>query len=146
MSTLHVILLAAASCLAAVAPATDAAEGPVGIAYVAAPEQSSGVCVAGNADKAFACARAKCTAGGALARDCLRIAWCFPSGWSTDVFLQNQDGFHWHEFSCGWHSKEMALRAARLRCDRSLSPQLLECMTVGVYDPDGKSETPEPAP
>ena len=146
MSRLYLTLLCAALCAATLEPLARASEGPVGIAYVEAPEQSSGVCVAGNTDKAFSCAKARCAEGGTLARDCLRIAWCFPAGWSTDVFLQNQDGFHWHEFSCGWDSKEMALRAAQLRCDRGLSPQLLECMTVAVYDPDGKTETPEPAP
>ena len=40
------------------------ADGPLGVAFVEAPEQSSGVCFADNADKGFACARQKCTANG----------------------------------------------------------------------------------
>ncbi len=37
------------------------AQSPVGIAFVQAPEQSAGTCLADNMDKAFACARQKCS-------------------------------------------------------------------------------------
>lgn len=121
------------------------ASGPTGIAYVEAPEQAAATCVAGNPDRAFACAREKCAAEGVAARDCLRVAWCFPAGWSVDVFMQNRDGFHWHEFTCGLPSREHAERLAALQCDRALSPELLECTPVRFFDPDGR-ELPPPEP
>ena len=121
--------------LALPAPAQD---GPTGIAFVEAPEQSSGVCTGGNPDKAFACAREKCVAGGAEARDCARVAWCFPGGWSADVFVQHREGPHWHEYLCGWDSREAVSRAAEIKCDRTLRDYLIECATVRFWDPDGQ--------
>ena len=114
-----------------------AQNGPVGIAFVEAPEQSSGVCSAGNPDKGFACARQKCVEGGAEQRDCLRVAWCYPAGWSVDVFKQHSEGPHWHEYSCGWGSREAAMKAAEVRCDPALHDYLIECAPVRLWDPDG---------
>ncbi len=114
-----------------------AQDGPVGIAFVQAPEQSQGVCVAGNLDRAFACARQKCVEGGAETRDCLRVAWCYPAGWSVDVFMQHREGLHWHDYSCGWASRETALKAADVKCDRALNPDLIECAAVQLWDPTG---------
>ena len=104
-------------------PAT-AQDGPKGIAFVEAPEQSGGVCFAGNLDRGFACAREKCVEGGAEARDCLRVAWCYPAGWSVDVFMQHREGPHWHEYLCGWTSRAAAEKAAAIKCDRDLNDYL----------------------
>ncbi len=123
--------------LLAPAPAV-AQDGPTGIAFAEAPEQSSGVCTGGNPEKTLACAREKCVAGGAEARDCARVAWCFPAGWSADVFPQHKEGPHWHEYLCGWDSKESVMKAAAVKCDRSLRDYLIECTTVRFWDPDGK--------
>lgn len=120
-----------------------AQDGPVGIAFVQAPEQSSGVCVAGNPDRAFACARQACVEGGADARDCLRVAWCYPSGWSVDVFMQHREGAHWHAYSCGWGSREAALKAAGIKCDKALNPQLIACAAVQIWDPAGAATAVE---
>lgn len=125
--------------------ALAAASGPVGIAYVEAPERAAATCVAANPDRAFACAREKCVAEGVAGRDCLRVAWCFPAGWSVDVFMQNRDGFHWHEFTCGLGSREHAERLAALQCDRALAPELLECTAVRFFDPEGRELPPNPA-
>jgi hypothetical protein len=114
-----------------------AQDGPVGIAFAQAPEQSFGYCVAGSPDAGLACARQKCVDGGAAASDCLRVAWCYPSGWSVDVFLQHREGPHWHEYSCGWASRELALKAAELKCDRTLNPHLIDCTAVQLWDPAG---------
>lgn len=113
------------------------ANGPVGIAFVEAPEQSSGMCTGNNPDAAFACAREKCVAGGAEARDCLRVAWCYPAGWTADVFVQHKEGPHWHEYSCGWDSKETLHKAAAVKCDPALRDYLMECAIVQIFDPQG---------
>jgi hypothetical protein len=128
-------LLCAAAGFAGLAVAAD---GPVGVAFVEAPEQSGGVCTGGNLDRAFACARQKCVEGGAEARDCLRVAWCYPAGWSVDVFMQHREGPHWHSYSCGWGTREAALRAASLTCDKINNPDLIECTPVRIWDPDGR--------
>lgn len=110
----------------------------LGIAFAEAPEQSSGVCTGGNPEKTLACAREKCVAGGAEARDCARVAWCFPAGWSADIFLQHREGPHWHEYLCGWETREAAEKAAAIKCDRSMRDYLIECSAVRFWDPDGK--------
>ncbi len=128
--------LAAAVALFA-ATGARAQQGPVGIAFAEAPEMASGVCTAGDPDAGFACARQKCVEGGAEAGDCLRVAWCYPSGWSVDVFMQHREGPHWHEYSCGWASREAALKAAEVRCDPSFNEYLIECTPVRLWDPQG---------
>ncbi|WP_333666622.1 hypothetical protein [Parvibaculum sp.] len=128
-----------ASCLAGLfgAGPARADTGTGGIAFVQAPEQSSGVCAAGNPDKGFACAREKCTEGGAAAGDCLRVAWCYPAGWSVDVFMQHREGPHWHDYSCGWASREAALQAAKVKCDPAFAEALIECTAVMLWTPEG---------
>jgi len=113
------------------------AQGPLGIAYVAAPEAASGTCTGANPDEAFACARRACAKGGVQPGQCLRVAWCFPAGWSTDVFMQDNNGLHGHEFSCGWPSRELAEAAAALRCDKSKRERVAFCEVVRVLGPDG---------
>lgn len=116
----------------------DAQDGPIGIAFAQAPEQSSGVCTGQNTDKALACAKAQCVQGGALAEDCLRVKWCYPAGWSADVFVQHQEGPHWHEYLCGWSSKEAMVAAVAVACDRSLRDYLIECSAVRYWDNEGR--------
>ena len=118
------------------------ADGPNGIAFVEAPERSGGHCVGKTPDQAFACARAKCAVDGVQATDCLRRAWCYPAGWSVDVFVQHREGPHWHEFSCGWDSREAAVRAAELKCDKAVRPYLIDCAAVRFFDPDGNESRP----
>ncbi len=127
--------------LLCVSTAAEAA-GPPGIAFVYAPEMGSGVCTGGTPEKAFACAREQCIREGGNISACKRIAWCFPARWSVDVFLQNADGFHWHEFSCGLDSRETATKVAAVQCDRKTRPYLRECMVTRFFDPDGKQIEP----
>ena len=119
------------------------AEGPQGVAYVVAPEQSFGLCFADNADSAFSCARTKCTANGTQSSDCLRVKWCYPAGWSADLFLQHREGPHWHQYLCGWPSREDAEAAAKLVCEGSQKEWLIECSVVGLWDPEGNARNLE---
>lgn len=131
---------ALALCLAASAPA--GAEGPVGIAHAQAPERSSGTCTGSTPERAFACARERCAREGVRAGECRRVAWCYPALWSAEVFVQDANGAHWHEFSCGWPSRELAEQAARLRCDPAQRPGVQTCTTVRLFDPAGAELSP----
>ncbi|MGI9350307.1 MAG: hypothetical protein ACR2O3_01990 [Rhizobiaceae bacterium] len=113
------------------------AQGPLGVAFVEAPEQSSGMCFADNADYGFACARQKCMANGTLKADCLRVRWCYPAGWSADMFLQHKEGLHWHQYLCGWSSREDIETAANLICEGSQKKWLIECTMVRLWNPNG---------
>lgn len=73
-----------------------------GIAFVEAPEQSSGWCTGSNAGDAIACAREKCVAGGVAAEHCKVMQYCYPSLWAADLFQQHKQGLHWHRYLCGW--------------------------------------------
>ena len=111
------------------------AEGPVGIAFVQAPEQSSAACFGDNLDRAFACARTECAGrDGVTARDCLRTTWCYPSRWSANLFLQHKEGIHWQEVLCGWESREDLMAAVKARCEGSARQWLRECTIVRSWD------------
>lgn len=136
-------IIAARVALCAIAallmPARAAAQ--VGIAYVEAPERANATCAAGNPDRAFACARERCAVRGVKPAECMRIAWCFPAGWSVRVSFLNQDGFHGHRFTCGLESREMALKLAALQCDRKDKPYLADC-AFELFDREGRSHQP----
>ena len=129
----------AALCLGAAAQAS----GPTGIAFVYAPEMGSGVCTGNTPEKAFACAREKCIREGGIVQTCKRVAWCFPARWSVDLFLQQEDGLHWHEFTCGLDSRETAAKVAAAQCDRETRPYLRACTATRFFDPDGKPVEPQ---
>ena len=118
--------------------AATAQEGPIGIAFAQAPEQSSGVCTGQSTDKTLDCARAKCVEGGASAQDCLRVKWCYPAGWSADLFVQHNEGMHWHQYLCGWDSKEAVMAAVQVACDKALRPYISECSAVRFWDNNGQ--------
>lgn len=119
-----------------------AQEGPMGIAFVQAPEQSWGVAMGATPKEAFALATAMCVEGGALAEDCLQTNWCQPSGWSVDMFVQHQEGIHWHEVVCGLPSREIGTTIAAALCDPLERPYLIACELVQVYDPGGTPMMP----
>lgn len=119
-----------------------AQDGPLGIAFVQAPEQSSGVATGRTPAEAFDRATALCVAGGATAEDCLPTNWCFPAGWSVDIFVQHVEGLHWHEVHCGLQSPELALRLAEVACNADDRPWAIECALVQVYDPEGTPQMP----
>lgn len=117
--------------------AIAAQAGAEGVAFAEAPEQASGVCFGDNPVDTLQCARQRCAEAGAEPGDCLRVRWCYPAGWSADVFVQHQEGPHWHEYLCGWETREAAMKAAAIACDRTLRPYLIECAAVRLWSPEG---------
>ncbi len=131
-----------ACCLPAMTTISSAQSGPVGIAFVQAPEQGGGVAIADSPEVAFANATAQYMQFGAEAKDCIKTNWCMPAGWSVDVFVQHQQGPHWHEVVCGLPSQEAALATALHMCDRNQRDYLIECTLVQLYDSKGKARLP----
>lgn len=115
--------------------------GPLGIAFVQAPEQSSGMALGRTPAEGFARATAQCVEGGALAEDCFPTAWCQPAGWSVDVFVMNQEGLHWHEVVCGLPGEAIAQSVGAALCARDLRPYVTDCVVTQVLDPDGVVQT-----
>ena len=113
-----------------------------GVAFVEAPEQSFGTCRANSPEKAFACAVKKCTENSTPAEDCLLVKWCFPAGWSADIFIQHKEGPHWHQYLCGWNSREDLNAAANILCEGSAKKWLQECSIVQIWDDRGLKITP----
>ena len=74
---------------------------------------------------------------GALASDCLRTTWCYPAGWSADIFMQHKEGPHWHQFLCGWNSETDLDAAIEIACKGSSAEYLIECAAVAKWQPDG---------
>jgi hypothetical protein len=111
-----------------------------GIAIVQAPEQGGGVCLAETPEKGFACAIKKCAVNGIRAQDCIKIQWCHNAGWTVDVFLQHNEGVHWHEASCGWATKTAAEKAAALMCDQKERQYVVGCILIQIYDPNGNPQ------
>jgi hypothetical protein len=129
--------IAAAAAVISMSSAALAQDGPGGIAFAQAPEQGSGVCTGASMDEAFSCAVAQCMESGAADEDCLRTNWCQPAGWSVDVFVQHQEGPHWHEIVCGLPTENIAKSVGEAICDRTERDYLIECSPVQVYDPEG---------
>lgn len=77
-----------------------------------------------------------------MASDCLRVKWCYPAGWSADLFVQHREGIHWHEYLCGWNSKEAVMAAVTVACDRERRNFLIECSAVQLWDDKGRELTP----
>ncbi|MEO1701882.1 MAG: hypothetical protein AAFR71_07490 [Pseudomonadota bacterium] len=117
----------------------QAQDGPVGIAFVQAPEQGSGVATGPNPIVAFERARAQCMESGAAESDCLRTNWCYPANWSIDIFAQHREGIHWHEIVCGLHSESAARATAEAICNMEEREFLIECSLVQLYDPTGNA-------
>ncbi|WP_333831128.1 hypothetical protein [Pararhodobacter sp.] len=117
--------------------------GPLGIAFVQAPEMASGMALALTPEEGFAAATAQCVAGGAMAGDCLHTNWCLPAGWSVDLFVMHQEGVHWHEVHCGLPSREVAEQVAEALCNPASRDWLSECLPVQFYDPEGTALLPE---
>ncbi|WP_192900454.1 hypothetical protein [Roseitalea porphyridii] len=108
-----------------------------GIAFVQAPEQGSGVAVGETMEAAFAAAVAQCMESGAYEEDCIRTNWCEPAGFSIDIFVQHQEGLHWHEVVCGLPTETIARATAVHMCDRTERDYLIECSLAQVYDQAG---------
>lgn len=57
--------------------------------------------------------------------------------------MQHKDGPHWREHLCGWDSKHTLMKAAELKCDRTLRPDLIAYATVRYRDTSGKEKDPD---
>lgn len=133
---------AVALCFSVISWQSSAQSGPVGIAFVQAPEQGGGVAIASTPEVAFANATAQCVQSGALEEDCIKTNWCMPAGWSVDVFVQHQEGPHWHEVVCGLPSKNAAEATVQNMCDLTDRDYLIGCFAVQLYDSSGKAQMP----
>lgn len=139
MSFPNRITFSVAWVLMAMSMGTSTAVGEeIGVAFVQAVEQSTGMCFGTNPDKAFQCARKKCMANGTSRGDCQRVKWCYTANWSADLFVQHREGFHWHEYLCGWGSKNDLIAAAKVHCEGENRNFLIECSIVGAWDGAGK--------
>lgn len=79
------------------------------IAVYQAPEAGLGVCVGTNTIKTITCAQQKCVAESGLdVEDCIESLVCSPMGWTADIFMQHQEGNHWHDYVCGQAFKGVA--------------------------------------
>lgn len=108
----------------------------MGIAAFQAPEAGGGICFGQDGEKVIACARQKCIVNSGLeAEDCMPTLWCFPMGWTGDIFLQSSEGIHWHEFVCGQTSRAALERAVAERC---ADEGLIGCLMVQMWTPAGK--------
>ncbi len=112
------------------------------IAYAQAYEVSSGLCVEKDTASAIDCAVKQCVDGGGIAEYCDVNASCYPARWSVDIFMMADGGPHWHTFSCGWQTKELALKAAELACSNAKQDNLVECSVVQLIDEDGTVTEP----
>ncbi|MBN8290444.1 hypothetical protein JI664_00550 [Rhodobacter sp. NTK016B] len=121
--------------IACLAPLPAFAE--AGIAFVQAPEMSSGMAAGASRGEAIDAAIAECVAGGAMEEDCIVTNWCAPAGWSIDIFAQHREGLHWHEVVCGLPTRAVGEMVAQTMCDRGERPELIECQLVQVYDHEG---------
>ena len=105
------------------------------IAVYQAPEAGLGVCVGTNTAKAITCAQQKCVAESGLSvEDCIESLVCSPMKWTADIFMQHQEGNHWHEYVCGQGSKALLDQAVAAKCK---SDWLIECAAVQIWRPDG---------
>ena len=125
-------------CVTLSAAAVQAQEGGrKAIAFVQAPEMGAGVCVESDTDGAIDCAMKQCMKSAATAEDCHVNTTCYPANWSVDVFMMADGGPHWHQYSCGWQTRELALKAAELACSDAKENNLIECSAVQLIDEEG---------
>lgn len=121
----------------------QAQDGPPAFAAVQAPEAGSGVCVRNGADTAIDCAKLECmNESGLGAEDCQLNAVCNPAGWAADLFMQHQEGLHWHTYLCGWQTQGQLEAAIALSCT---SEWLIECSAVRMWTPEGEETVPNQA-
>lgn len=113
------------------------AEPTLGVAFVQAVEQFSGVVFATDYAEAASLAMADCTGAGAQAQDCQVMAWCQPAGWAVQVAMMHTEGPHWSEFHCGLPDAATATAVADALCDSTARPYLIECNLVQMWDWDG---------
>ena len=125
-----------ASLAFAFAPSLAAAqEGPISFAAAQAAEAAIGYCWGVDAG-AIECAQNECMEQtGFGVEDCAANLYCFPAFWTADIFMQHQEGPHWHRFLCGYSSREEIEQVAQVLCS---ADWLIDCALVRIWDPDGE--------
>lgn len=104
------------------------------VAFAQAPEQSSGTGFADTIEGAISAAVAHCVEGGASEQDCQITAACSYAGWSIDLFVQHNEGIHWHEIYCGIPDETTARAMAEAACKMENRPYLIECALVQLWN------------
>ncbi|CAN7634208.1 hypothetical protein LJR016_004864 [Devosia sp. LjRoot16] len=107
-----------------------------GIAVSQAPEAGLGVCFGPFAADAMDCAVAQCVQQSGLSpEECSPNLWCYPHGWVADIFMQHNEGPHWHKFVCD-QNDQMSLEAiVTTECAKDF---LLSCELVRIWDNEGQ--------
>jgi hypothetical protein len=106
-----------------------------GIAVAQAAEAGLGVCFSPEAADGIACAEQECmTQSGLGIADCAANLWCYPHGWVADIFMQHNEGPHWHKFVCDQQDRETLEALIASECSRDY---LMECSAVRIWDPEG---------
>jgi hypothetical protein len=118
--------------------ATLADNGPVGIGFVQA-EEGTWWCRAGNAAKAFKCARDKCEAA-KDGQECHEMRWCGLAGWSGTMVIWLPE-FHSTTILCGAPSETAVTEALKALCAND--EVVTRCDLVTLIDPDGKEKLVE---
>lgn len=108
-----------------------------GIAIAQAPEAGVGICFGEDAADTISCAQTKCMDESGLGlEDCAVDLWCFPHRWVADIFMQHQEGIHWHNFVCDAMDRPELEALVATKCD---SDWLIECSIVQMWDDDGNA-------
>lgn len=110
----------------------------LGVGFVVSPEQAYAQAFASNPDDAFSSARAACRDQGG--EECLRVAWCYPAGWSGWLGVMLTE-FHYSHPMCGAQSRDGLLAMMRAFCDSG--EYIRECYIGVIYDPEGNEESPD---
>jgi len=106
-----------------------------GMAVAQAPEAGLGVCFSPEAADGIECAQNECMEQSGLAiEDCAASLWCYPHGWVADIFMQHNEGPHWHKFVCDQQDRETLEALIAFECKRDY---LMECSAVRIWDPEG---------
>jgi hypothetical protein len=135
MRCLPALLSALSLLLVPEASAQDDFAGPVGFAYAQAPEAGSGTCFGLDAIGTIECAQYECAETSGLdVSDCNVDIWCAPHGYVADIFMQHEEGPHWHAILCGAASRDELDRLVAVKCD---ADHLIECTPVRIWNAEG---------
>jgi hypothetical protein len=133
--SMHRLFVAALSLLLLIGPAPLMAQEQQGVAIAQAPEAGVGICFGENAQETMACAQAECMDMSGLGEeDCKVNLWCFPHGWVVDIFMQHQEGPHWHSYTCDANSRWQIDNIVEVKCSQK---GLIDCTPVQIWDFDG---------
>jgi hypothetical protein len=82
------------------------------------------------------CAVAQCVEQSGLGpEDCMPNLWCYPHGWVADIFMQHNEGPHWHKFVCDQQDQSSLEAVVKAECTKDF---LLSCEVVRIWDNEGQ--------